>query len=172
MKDGASKFAYVDHMLAEHQRLEQLIRRTIASVPNWEEMDSEDWLPHMLSGLVAIRTELVHHFRNEEQGGCLEEAVARCPELSAEVQRIEGEHDEILARLSDLIDRCQCRGKLTPQKAVAIDQELRQIVRELRVHETAENRIMQQGFSVSLKGEGAAAIATGAASREPMRSEV
>lgn len=160
MKGGVVKFAYVEHMLAEHQRLEQLIRRTVGSVPNWEELDAQEWLPKMMSGLVAIRTELAHHFRNEEQGGCLEEAVARCPQLSAEVQRIEGEHGEILARLSDLIDRCQCRTRLTPQKAVAIEQELRQIVHELRVHERAENRIMQQGFSVSLEQEDRPSVGT------------
>src|SRR4029450_1925477 len=73
MKNGDCKFAYVDHMLSEHRRLDQLIRRTLASVPSWEELDAADWLPRMTSGLVAIQTELAHHFRDEEQGGCLEE---------------------------------------------------------------------------------------------------
>jgi len=154
MKVGADKFAYVDHMLSEHQRLEQLIRRTLSALPSWEELDSQEWLPRMTNGLVAIRTELAHHFRDEEQGGCLEEAVARCPQLSTEVERIEGQHEEILLRLSELVDRCQCAGKLTPQQLFALEQELRQNVRDLQVHEALENRIMQQGFSVCLEVEG------------------
>jgi len=153
MKSGDNKFAYVDHMLTEHRRLDQLVRRTISALPSWEELDSQDWLPRTTNGLVAIRTELAHHFRDEEQGGCLEEAVARCPQLSAQVQKIEGEHEEILTRLNELIDRCQCGRKPTPQQSQAIEQELRQIVRDLRVHEALENRIMQEGFSVCLENE-------------------
>jgi ferredoxin len=153
MKNGDNKFVYVDHMLTEHRRLDQLVRRTISALPTWEEMDAPDWLPRMTNGLVAIRTELAHHFHDEEQGGCLEEAVARCPQLSAEVQRIEGEHEQILTGLNELIDRCQCTAKLTPQQSLAIEQELRQIVRELRAHEALENRIIQLGFGVCLENE-------------------
>ncbi len=167
MKDGNGKFAYVDHMLSEHRRLDQLIRRTLAAVPSWEELDAADWLPRMRSGLVAIQTELAHHFRDEEQGGCLEEAVARCPQLSAEVQKIAAQHNEILARVSELVDRCQCCGKLTPQQARGLEQELRQIVRELRIHEGLENRIMQQGFSVCLENEDMAEQTREPAARQP-----
>ncbi len=150
---GDGKFGYVDHMVSEHRRLDQLLRRTLATVPSWEELDAEDWLPRVRSGLVAIQTELAHHFRDEEQGGCLEEAVARCPQLSADVQKIEAQHDDLLARLSELIDRCQCCGKVKPQQAHCLEQELRQIVRELRIHEALENRIMQQGFNVCVESE-------------------
>lgn len=149
MKDGCGNFGYVDHMRTEHQRLEQLIHRTLAALPSWEEMDAQAWLPRMTEGLVAIRAELAHHFRDEEQGGCLEEAVARCPQLSAEVQRIERQHEDLLQGLSELVDRCQSRGKLSPEQASALAQELRQVVRELRTHEALEDRIMQQGFSVA-----------------------
>lgn len=148
MKDHDVQFAYVDHMQSEHLKLDQLIRRTLASVPTWEELDAADWLARMKNGLVQIHIELAHHFRDEEQGGCLEEAVARCPKLSAEVQRIESHHDELLSRLSDLIDRCQCGGKLTAQQSRALEQELRQVVRELRSHEALENKIMQEGFGM------------------------
>lgn len=169
MKDGDCKFAYVDHMLAEHRRLDQLVHKTSLALPSWEELDSQDWLPRMTNGLVAIRTELAHHFHDEEQGGCLEEAVARCPQLSAEVQKIEGEHEEILSRLSELIDRCQRANKPTPQQSLAIEQELRQIVRELRGHEALENRIMQQGFSICLENEDMSELV--AAEARVMRSE-
>jgi hypothetical protein len=107
---------------------------------------------------VAIQTELAHHFRDEEQGGCLEEAVARCPPLSADVQKIEAQHDDLLARLSELIDRCQCCGLPTPQQARCLEQELRQIVRELRIHEALENKIMQQGFKVCVEQEDLAEV--------------
>ena len=148
-------YLYVQHMQSEHLKVDQLIRRTLAAVPTWEEPDAADWLPRMRNGLVQIHTELAHHFREEEQGACLEEAVARRPQLSSEVQRIGKQHDELLARLSELIDRCQCCSKLTAQQSKAIEQELREVVRDLRAHEALENKIMQEGFGVCLKSEDA-----------------
>ncbi len=153
MNDRDEKFAFVDHMQAEHRRLEQLMRRTLAALPSWEEADTAEWLPRMTSGLTAIRIELAHHFRTEELGGCLEEAVARCPQLSPEVEKIEREHDKLLQHLDELIARCQTTGTPTPAQAGALEQEFRQIVRELKLHEVEENRVMQRGFGVCLDGE-------------------
>jgi hypothetical protein len=151
----AQRFAYVDHMQAEHRRLDSLLRRTLATLPAWEEADDAHWLPRMVTGLVAIRGELAHHFRNEEQGGRLEEAVARCPALSADVRLIEREHDDLLAHLDELIARCQTAATPTPAQARAVDQEFRQIVRELKLHEAQENRVMQRGFNVCVNGDAA-----------------
>jgi iron-sulfur cluster repair protein YtfE (RIC family) len=153
MNDRDEKFAFVDYMQAEHRRLEQLLRRTLAALPSWEEADTDGWLPRMTAGLTAIRAELAHHFRTEEQGGCLEEAVARCPQLSPDVEKIEREHDELLEHLDELIARCQTTAAPTAAQARALEQEFRQIVHELKLHEVEENRIMQRGFSVCLEGE-------------------
>lgn len=172
MKNGECNYGYVEHMLAEHRRLDQLIRRTLAAVPSWEELDTAEWLPRMKRGLSAIQAELSHHFRDEEQGGCLEEAVERCPHLSQEVQKIEAQHDEILARLSELADRCQCNARLTPQQARSLEQELRQIVRELRTHEALENKVMQEGFGVCLQSEEAAAPIEEGALPQPVLPKV
>jgi hypothetical protein len=158
MNGNDCKFVYVDHMLAEHRRLDQLVRRTLGSIPGWEEADT-GWLPRMRAGLEEIRTELAHHFRKEEEGGCLEEAVARCPQLSADVGHIEAEHRELLASLDDLIDRCRKLGATTAAQANALDAELRRVVHKLRAHEALENRVMQRGFNVSLCDEDAGADA-------------
>ena len=153
MNGGDEKFAYVEHMLSEHRHLDQLLRRTLATLPSWEEADAAGWLPRMARSLEAIRAELAHHFQSEEQGGCLEEAVARCPQVAADVEKTEREHDALLERVDELIARCQTTAVPSAAKAQALDQELRQVVRDLRRHEAEENRIMQRGFSVCLEGE-------------------
>jgi hypothetical protein len=155
MNGNDCEFVYVDHMLAEHRRLDHLVRRTMASIPGWEETDAAGWLPRMQAGLAEIRAELAHHFRKEEEGGCLEEAVARCPQLSADVGHIEAEHRDLLAGLDDLIDRCRTLGATTATQAQALDAELRGLVRRLRAHEALENRVMQRGFNVSLSDQDA-----------------
>src|SRR5207237_1194293 len=97
MTTGCGEYAYVEHLLAEHRRLEQLIHRTLAALPAWESADTSGWLPRMIEGLKAIRQEAANHFREEELGGCLEEAVAHCPSLSSEFTRAEKEQQELLA---------------------------------------------------------------------------
>ena len=147
-KISEDKYAYVEHMREEHRRLEHLIQRALATIPGWEEGDAPQWMPRTAEGLMAIRNELMHHFHNEEQGGCLEEAVARKPQLSCEVQRIESQHEELLERLNELICRCESACRPSPAQAQATELEFRQLVRELRQHEVLEIRIMQQGFDV------------------------
>jgi hypothetical protein len=147
-KTTEDKYAYVEHMRQEHRRLEHLIQRALATIPGWEDRDGPQWMPRTAEGLVAIRNELVHHFHDEEQGGCLEEAVARKPQLSCDVQRIESQHEELLERLDELIGRCESARRPSTAQAQATELELRQLVRELRQHEVLEIRIMQQGFDV------------------------
>ncbi|MDX1947932.1 MAG: hemerythrin domain-containing protein [Pirellulaceae bacterium] len=153
MKNGETTFVYVDHLLAEHRRLDGLIRRTLATFPKWEEADSTAWLPRLLVGLESIRDELAHHFREEEQGGCLEEAVAHCPALSAEVQQIEGEHQLLLGEIDGLIHRCRSATPQNFAEMQAIETEMRRLVRQLRSHEARENAVLQRGFGVCLDGE-------------------
>ena len=151
MRHLDDKFIYVQHMLAEHQRLDQQIRWTLATFPSWEDVDLTVWTPRMTEGLKRIRRELEHHFREEEQGGCLEEAVAQCPALSADVQAIEAEHPQLLAEVDSLIRRCGSYMTCTASVAKEVQIAVQALVHKLRTHETLENRIMQRGFGVCLE---------------------
>ena len=140
MKDGV----FVEHLLAEHRRLDHLISQTMAALPGWDEIDAWQWLPRLVEGLNAIRHELAQHFHEEEDGGCLEEAVSRCPGLSSEVARVESEHAKLLADLDELIRRAQPLSGSKPDEVLG--QKLRAIVLELHAHEALENQIMARGF--------------------------
>ena len=155
MKNDCGQRVYVDHLLAEHRRLDHLISRTVATLPSWEDTDAATWLPGMIAGLTAIRDELAHHFQEEEAGGCLEEAVAYCPGLSSEVTDIEADHVKLLADVDELIQRARQLTAPTARDAHVLGQELQVVVQELRVHEVQENRIMQRGFGLNLEGDDA-----------------
>ena len=153
MNSSDDRFVFVEHMLAEHRRLEQLIRRTLVAFPAGPLADNAQWREPVVEGLVSLRDELAHHFREEESGGCLEEAAARCPHLSTEVQEATANQARLLEPLNELIDRCQSVSCRTATQAKALAQEFRQVVCELRVHEALECQIIQQGFSVCLPGD-------------------
>jgi hypothetical protein len=155
MNTDCGERVYVDHLLAEHRRLDRLVSQTLAALPNWESPGSSDWLPAMTAGLIAIRQELSQHFREEEQGGCLEEAVAHCPALSFDVSRVAAEHSQLLGHLDELIVRCGKLTKPTDRDAHILGQELRAVIHKLHAHEAQENQIIQRGFGVCLENEDA-----------------
>jgi hypothetical protein len=147
MKNSNGGNAYAQHLLAEHRRLDQLMHRTIITLPGWEEADAVDWLPRTVGGLQAIRQEVARHFRDEEAGGCLEEAVANCPSLAAEADGLLHEHPGLLKALDDLIARYEQLVEPTPEHGRALAEELRAVLKKLRQHEALENRLIERAFA-------------------------
>jgi iron-sulfur cluster repair protein YtfE (RIC family) len=152
MHDRDEKFVFVDHLIAEHRRLDQLLRRAV-KLARPLDSDAKEWLPRLTAGLAAIRCELAQHFGEEDLGGCLEEAVARCPAIAPDVRRLVDEHEDLIERLDDLVVRCQTASCPTECQTHAIEQELRLIVGELRRHEALESRVVERGFGVNLQDD-------------------
>ena len=98
--------AYVLHMLSEHRRLNAAVR-TIER--RWRVVDegSKDTVSDLISGLEQLHRDLHHHFTDEENGGCIEEAVARCPSLSQAATKLEHEHTFLLSHLRGVIDQLE-----------------------------------------------------------------
>jgi len=153
MNGGMSGNVFVDHLLAEHRRLDHMVYQTLAMLPNWEEPSSPGWTEQMLTGLQSIRRELSRHFQEEETGGCLEEAVVRCPTLCSEVARAKAEHAHLLQDLEEVIEHCRRAAGPSAFDAHVVGQELRAVVHQLRAHEALEDRIIEQGFNVCLENE-------------------
>jgi len=142
-----------ERLLAGHRRLEQLIHRTLAAVPDRELRGDTDWLPSLIDGLEALRREAAQHFHEEEMGGCLEEAVAHCPRLSHELTQAEKEQRELLANLDELIADARRLRLPSLRDVQLLGQDVRTVVRKLRAHEAVENRIIEHGFSISLEND-------------------
>lgn len=98
-----------------------------------------------------VREELEHHFAQEEAGGCLEEAVSRCPSLSAEVRRIEAEHPQLLDNVDRLIAQAlDCDQSV--EKQVDLGRGFDDLCRQLDAHEAAENVLLRKGFGANVNG--------------------
>jgi hypothetical protein len=143
---------YTDHVLAEHRRLHAMLRDMRAAIVHSTGPDEPQSFAHVSSILQRLQDELRHHFAEEEGGGCLDEAVSRCPRLSDEVKRVEAEHPEILAEIDRMI---RDAGRLPPttQNQLALQREFDELYRRLHDHEAAENRILAQGFGIAANGE-------------------
>jgi hypothetical protein len=135
--------AYVAHLRLEHSHIDQslvelqhLIDETIRA-----RMFSAEILPR----LTQLREQLVHHFREEEDGGCLEEALSRSPRLGTDVRILLDEHSQFVKSLDDLILQAKRLG-LEPQKLEKLHNDFTPFVHALHEHEAEESRVLVAGF--------------------------
>jgi hemerythrin len=152
MRDDIECRCYVDHLIAEHRRLHKLLRQTRSAIVSSLEPDVEPSFAEIARVLARLRGELEQHFAQEERGGCLEEAVSRCPRLATEAKRIEAEHPQILADLDRLLSDAQELPPTRPNQ-LAIQHAYDRLHQRLRIHEKAENNLLAQGFGVVVNGE-------------------
>ena len=143
---------YVDHLLAEHRRLHAMLRKARSAIVHSGGPDGDVTPADIVRTLRFIREELAEHFAQEEAGGCLEEAVSRCPHLAAGAERITDEHAELLQALDALIAAAPDCGQ-SLAKRLALEQDFEDLCRRLFAHEAAENRLLREGFGANLNGD-------------------
>ena len=135
---------FVGHFLSEHRRLH---KQLASARSNLQKSDTP--LSAIVQQLHDLRRELAHHFAEEEDGGCMEEAVVLVPRLAEELERLKREHVLLLSRLEELIQRCEAITDSTSRTCFC--QEFEQFLSMLRRHEADENRLVQTGFNVDLE---------------------
>lgn len=140
---------YVDYLRAEHLRLQAEVRRIKDLF--FERAGSPEQANKLLRELSALGDDLRRHFSEEEDGGCLEEAVCRCPSLAREAGDIERQHEGLLQNLDSLVSRLQSAPAGAP--SAETKQEFSRFAMELLAHEAAENGIMQRAFGVTVNGD-------------------
>ncbi len=145
MDETSDNSPYVSHIRAEHSRLQELLQRIKT---DWQTAGAET--PSTLRSVEELRQQLVGHFREEEEGGCLEEAVCRCPSLGGEADRIKREHPRMLAELDDIISHL--RAEEGQSKADSeLQQRFERFMRMVHAHDQAENRLLATAFGVEVE---------------------
>jgi hypothetical protein len=143
---------YVAHLIAEHRRLHAMLHQARAAIVHSGGPDRDASVDDIVRVLRHIRSELAHHFAEEEAGGCMDEAVSCCPRLSAEVKRIEAEHPELLLEIDRLIAQA-LDTKPSVAHVVALERGFDHLCQQLCAHEAAENGILRQAFGINVNGE-------------------
>lgn len=159
MRDCEICRPYVEHLRAEHRRLHGLLGSVRAALSEYDGTEGDRAFVSAARSLNSLRQELQHHFSDEETGGCLDEAVSFCPRLSAEMNRIEEEHPEILASIDRLLGQFRA-GPATTARWRAIERQLHDLFQTIQEHEAAENRLLLEAFGVSVNGDDASRSST------------
>lgn len=137
MRDFAECQAFVEHLRTEHKHVHEAVAKVRHDL---HQTDSPSEPARVREDLQRLRRTLVDHFAEEDQGGCLEEAVSHAPQLSTEVAKIEHEHATILKLIDRLIARC---GDCVTED---FRESFRTFANVLQAHEAAENRILHTAF--------------------------
>jgi hypothetical protein len=135
--------AYLEHLQAEHHRLNCAlleIRHQFAKLHCSSRPEAA--LATIIERLEDLLRELRSHFAEEEAGGCLEEAVARCPSLGPQTKDLMGAHPQLARELEQLLAATKT-GKANGE---VWQQQFEAFATDLRTHECAENRLLQTAF--------------------------
>lgn len=143
---------YVEHLLSEHRRLHTMLRLAHSAIVQCGGPDHDATTADILRVLKQVRSEIAHHFADEDAGGCLEEAVSRCPRLSAQAKRVQAEHPDLLRQIDNLIAQA-LDSQHTAENRIAFEREFDELCSLLHAHEAAENDLLRQGFGRAVNGE-------------------
>ena len=131
---------YVEHLQAEHHRLNCAlleIRHQFAGLNR--STQPKNGLGGLVERLEDLLRELRSHFAEEEAGGCIEEAVSRCPSVGPQAKDLMGEHPQLARALEQLLAAMKDREG----NAEAWQKQFEAFAVDLWAHECAENRLLQ-----------------------------
>jgi hypothetical protein len=135
--------AYVEHLQWAHRHLHELVCQIEHALGHAHGGVSDGERSESLARrLRELRAELQSHFCEEEQGGCLEEAVSRCPSLNCQAEAIYAEHRILDQMLEQLLARIHDRTLAEKE----LQRDFQAFAAKLSAHEAAENRILQMAY--------------------------
>ncbi len=141
------------HILQEHRELHGLLRaaREALTPPSGAHAaaSGKGGCDRITEALSRLRDHLTEHFQQEEEGGFLEESLARLPRLAEEAKRVLAEHPGLLDEADRLIQQTS-RGDIPAQGWTALCRDVDQFATRLLDHERRENRVVQQGYNEDL----------------------
>jgi hypothetical protein len=97
-----------DKVAEEHHELNQMTQelKCFLGMPHLEvtDEDSHIWAGELAERLVRLHRKVFLHSRGEEQpGGILDELVERFPRATKTVQKLQDEHDQLLAEMRAIV---------------------------------------------------------------------
>ncbi|MFM8733890.1 MAG: hemerythrin domain-containing protein [Pirellulales bacterium] len=134
------------HILGQHRELHAQVlalRAAFAARPDASRLDAVRRM------LLALRDHLQGHFEQEEQGGFMEESIARMPRLSSAVRDVMADHPRLLAELDALLERLPV-GDVSRVAWDEASRDFDSFAEHLLLHERNEHAVVQEGYNEDL----------------------
>jgi hypothetical protein len=143
----------IAQIIADHQNLCAMLgklQKLFVSYPT--ETNLPELCQQVLPELYTLRTTLTDHFRREEAGGFMEEAVCKRPGIGQAADKIVQEHPVLLKKLDEVIDLLTNKTKLSLATWHDAHAKFIDFVKHQHQHEHCETEVLQQGFNEDLRG--------------------
>jgi len=96
------------------------------------------WAAGLARQLVTFHDELFRHFRFEDEGGMVEEIRTRHPRATADVERLVGEHPELLRRVRKLMNEVLTYSEGRAPEDPSLRRRVTALLNRLERHECEE----------------------------------
>lgn len=136
------------HVLGEHRELHAAIA-AVRCLLEKGAVSPDACSDDLVAALNSLRHHLADHFAKEEQGGFLEESVARVPRLSKAVAGIMADHPRLLAEIDALIESIPTTA-MPPEAWRSCGVGFDRFAGHLVAHERNENSVVQEGYNEDL----------------------
>ncbi len=144
MVDHDYDLAFAELMKTEHDDLFRTIDQVKAA------LHSDSFQRHSVSDKFVQLSELIEsHFRHEEAGGYMQEAVARAPHLRKRAAKLQEQHVE----LQEEIDKLQLLVHSGVESASWLERiitDFECFAMRLREHEDNEARLIQEAYNQNI----------------------
>jgi hypothetical protein len=131
----------------EHADLRKVIKEIETDIR--KEPSKEDFTAWKLDFMRRFRdfqNELVKHFDLEEEGGFMEDLVARAPHHARQVDALELEHEDIATRLGAIADDLKRMNEHTMSELPGVRKRVQEVLEVLHSHEEAERDLIQKAY--------------------------
>ena len=130
---------YLDKVKQDHADLGRLVTKLRGALDEGKDTSA------LAKLLAEMRDELVEHFRLEEDGGYLDDAVAYAPRLTGQAKYLLEQHKELLQLISGLCDAVPLDGpsNINWEQVQAKGDHF---VKTLLDHERGENMLVQEAY--------------------------
>lgn len=139
---------WIDKVLLEHRQLDAMVadlRRFLAAErPAPGESGAHTWSAELTRRLVLLHDRLFRHFREEEEGGMVEEISRRHPRAARAVEELVDEHRQMLGRLRRITARAMQYGEGEAPSKPELRSQLTELLDLLNHHERTETGLIHQ----------------------------
>ena len=137
---------------AQHQNLRGVLLALIDRVQRISKTDEQyDSRSELLRIIAEVEQFLPAHFASEEAGGYLSDALAIAPRLSKRAAVLQRDHRKFTARFAKLATFAR-QLREVDESWEYLGVAIQEFIRELRLHELEENRLVQEAFLDDLGG--------------------
>jgi len=138
---------YYAQARSEHRELHAAIERIHQVLDETREIDASiQRVSELTAHITALRDRLARHFEQEENGGYLEEAIVRMPQIAPQAAMLQKQHGEFLTAANDMLAHARS-SDAAPHVWAALKADYLLFAKRLNAHEAAENALLSRAFN-------------------------